>query len=76
MHSNVWEWVEDAWHDNYKKAPEDGSAWLDNSPGTLRVFRGGSWINRNRFCRAAYSCRCDPGYRDELQGFRLVHLPG
>jgi formylglycine-generating enzyme required for sulfatase activity len=28
MHGNVWEWCEDAWHDNYKGAPADGSAWL------------------------------------------------
>ena len=26
MHGNVWEWVEDDWHGNYKKAPTDGSA--------------------------------------------------
>ena len=28
MHGNVWEWVEDSWHDNYDGAPSDGSAWL------------------------------------------------
>ena len=28
MHGNVWEWVEDCLHDNYKGAPEDGSAWI------------------------------------------------
>jgi formylglycine-generating enzyme required for sulfatase activity len=25
MHGNVWEWVEDDWHDNYNGAPTDGS---------------------------------------------------
>ena len=28
MHGNVWEWVEDCWHDDYEDAPTDGSAWL------------------------------------------------
>jgi formylglycine-generating enzyme required for sulfatase activity len=28
MHGNVWEWVEDSWHDTYDGAPSDGSAWL------------------------------------------------
>jgi formylglycine-generating enzyme required for sulfatase activity len=28
MAGNVWEWVEDVWHDNYDGAPTDGSAWL------------------------------------------------
>ena len=27
MHGNVWEWCQDAWHDNYNGAPADGSAW-------------------------------------------------
>ena len=28
MHGNVWEWVEDSWHENYDVAATDGSAWL------------------------------------------------
>lgn len=27
MHGNVWEWVQDCWHDNYDGAPQDGSSW-------------------------------------------------
>src|SRR5262249_20320982 len=27
---NVWEWVQDCWHDNYNGAPTDGSAWGGN----------------------------------------------
>lgn len=27
MHGNVWEWVQDCWHDSYDGAPTDGSAW-------------------------------------------------
>ena len=31
MHSNVWDWCADTWHDNYENAPSDGSVWLDNN---------------------------------------------
>src|SRR5262250_484162 len=27
MSGNVWEWVEDCWHENYNGAPTDGRAW-------------------------------------------------
>ena len=28
MHGNVWEWCQDDWHDSYKNASNDGSAWI------------------------------------------------
>ena len=34
MHGNVWEWCEDHWHDNYKGAPADGSAWIASKVGS------------------------------------------
>jgi len=42
---NVWEWTQDCWHDNYRDAPDDGSAWLEANNGNCsrRVVRGGSW---------------------------------
>ena len=43
MHGNVWEWVEDCWHDDYRGAPEDGSAWTACLNSWDRVQRGGSW---------------------------------
>jgi formylglycine-generating enzyme required for sulfatase activity len=53
MHGNVWEWVEDDWHKNYKGAPNDGRAWIDEPRGARRVIRGGGWGNVARLCRSA-----------------------
>jgi len=70
MLGNVWEWCEDVWHDNYKGAPSDGTAW--GGEGRRRVCRGGSWASRARFCRCAYRNRWVPGFRLYYLGFRLV----
>jgi formylglycine-generating enzyme required for sulfatase activity len=71
MHGNVWEWCEDGWHKNYQNAPRDGSSWNDNhSQSSIRVLRGGSWINNPRTCRSAY--RVDDVYRNDYRGFRVV----
>ena len=43
MTGNVWEWCLDTWHDDYKDAPTDGSAWRSNIDSEDRVLRGGSW---------------------------------
>ena len=55
MHGNVWEWVEDDWHDGYVGAPSDGSAWIDVKGAGYGVLRGGSWISGARLLRCA--CR-------------------
>ncbi|HYN78108.1 MAG TPA: formylglycine-generating enzyme family protein, partial [Lamprocystis sp. (in: g-proteobacteria)] len=74
VHGNVWEWVQDAWHDNYQGAPDDGSAWHD-AEGEQRVVRGGSWGNQARYCRSARRDHWEPGYRFDNQGFRLARGP-
>ncbi len=73
MSGNVWEWCEDDWHDRYKDAPHDGSAWVDNPERAQdRVIRGGSWYGLDAYCRVAYRIRHWPEsvYRDN--GLRLV----
>ena len=47
VHGNVWEWVEDCWHESYRGAPSDGSAWVTGGDCFKRVLRGGSWVNFN-----------------------------
>jgi formylglycine-generating enzyme required for sulfatase activity len=71
MHGNVWEWVEDDWHECYEGAPADNSAWVDNPRGSYRVFRGGSWSYDARGCRSAMRYGIRPGDRDRYVGFRL-----
>jgi formylglycine-generating enzyme required for sulfatase activity len=53
MHGNVWEWVEDPWHDSYEGAPADGSPWVKDGDASRRVVRGGSWNNDPQSLRAA-----------------------
>jgi eukaryotic-like serine/threonine-protein kinase len=72
MHGNLWEWCEDVWHDNYKDAPINGTAWLKGGDQKLRALRGGSWYVNAFLCRSAYRGR---GYADDcfsVIGFRVV----
>lgn len=76
MHGNVWEWCYDHWHNDYKGAPTDGSAWIDiartENDNHFRLLRGGSWFYFPRNCRSAYRNYGDPDYRLDLIGFRVV----
>ncbi|WP_430015057.1 SUMF1/EgtB/PvdO family nonheme iron enzyme [Microcystis protocystis FBCC-A270] len=71
MSGNVWEWCEDNWHDNYKNAPKDGSAWLikDNYS---QILRGGSWYYNPNYCRSAYRNSNNRRADDSSNGFRVV----
>ena len=73
MHGNVWEWVQDAWHDNYNGAPTDGSAW-EAPAGAGRVLRGGSWDYLARFCRSAYRLNFQPDFGNDFTGFRCARV--
>lgn len=77
VHGNVWEWVEDCYHDSYKGAPGDGSAWLDADGGNCerRVLRGGSWYDDPQFLRARFRGRFNRGYRLSYVGFRVARTP-
>jgi len=73
MHGNVWELVEDCWHDDYSsrgffsQAPTDGSAWTSACSTTEPVLRGGAWYGSPTSLRSAYR-----GKRAKSYGFRLA----
>lgn len=70
MAGNVWEWVEDEWHDDYTGAPVDGSAWTEGED-ERSVLRGGSWGNRPWSLRSAFRGRGSPDVRVNVNGFRV-----
>jgi formylglycine-generating enzyme required for sulfatase activity len=72
LHGNVWEWCQDVWHDDYKGAPKDGSAWMDGGNQARRVLRGGGWSGYARVARSAYRLRDDSTNRINDIGFRLA----
>ncbi|RZS57115.1 SUMF1/EgtB/PvdO family nonheme iron enzyme [Sphaerotilus mobilis] len=72
MHGNVWEWVQDAWHDNYSGAPSDGSAWMNGGDQSRRVLRGGSWSSTPHRLRSASRFFDAPDDRSETVGFRVA----
>lgn len=53
MHGNVWEWVEDCYHDNYEGAPDDHSSWIDTPRQDVKVLRGGCFASDFRRLRSA-----------------------
>ncbi len=72
MIGNVWEWCEDAWHENYQNAPSDGSAWVTGSEQGKRLLRGCSWCFKPGYCRSAFRHWNTSGYRRCDYGFRVA----
>ena len=72
---NVWEWVEDDWHRDYRGSPTDGSAWVDKSRSDGRSVRGGSFRIDPRNLRAAYRGVSPPDDRYSDIGFRCAQDP-
>jgi formylglycine-generating enzyme required for sulfatase activity len=82
MHGNVWEWVEDVWHDGYngykgaQVAPANGAAWISRlgKQGwrNRRVNRGRSWRDEAGNLRSAFRNRFVPGNHGDDLGFRLA----
>jgi formylglycine-generating enzyme required for sulfatase activity/cytochrome c biogenesis protein CcdA len=70
MSGNVWEWIEDPWHDNYNDSPTDGSVWQGD--GAKRVIRGGSWLDYPLLARADFRVWAGVGKRSNDLGFRLA----
>ena len=69
MAGNVWEWVEDAYHETFAGAPTDGSAWA-GPPGSIRINRGGSWRYGAATAEASFRNPVNPGDPVSCFGFR------
>ena len=79
IHGNVVEWVEDCWHDDYRGAPSDGSAWSDgcDSAGDFagvntRILRGGTWFHEKVNLRSAVHFYSTAWFRHNAVGFRVA----
>ena len=70
MYGNVWEWVDDCYHDNFAGLPLDGSPWISACTAPQRVLRGGSWSDDTASLRNRG--RYAPEVRNLITGFRLA----
>jgi formylglycine-generating enzyme required for sulfatase activity len=82
VHGNVFEWVEDCYHEYYKEyltpymstasyPPTDGSAWISGDCGR-RVLRGGSWISLPSDLRSAKRYWLTHSNRSSISSFRIA----
>jgi formylglycine-generating enzyme required for sulfatase activity len=68
---NVEEWVQDCWHDNYQRAPADGSAWVN--PGcNMGVTRGASWASSLDEASSSFRMATLMKTHNARIGFRVV----
>ena len=71
MVGNVYEWVEDCYHDDYNGAPPaDGTAWTSGDC-RRRVIRGGSWLLNPHLLRSAFRAGFTADNRSSELGFRV-----
>jgi len=70
MAGNVWQWVQDCYHDNYNGAPMNGSAWTAGDC-SRRVVRGGSWANNPEVLRSAVRAWYISVFKADYLGFRV-----
>jgi len=73
MHGNVWEWLEDVWHENYNGSPTDGSAWISGD-SNIHLIRGGSWDFNDDSLRCANRFRNDAAGRFIIRGLRISRM--
>jgi formylglycine-generating enzyme required for sulfatase activity/DnaJ-domain-containing protein 1 len=73
MHGNVYQWVQDCYHDSYQNAPTDGSVWMQSCEHSgSRVARGGSWNSFSLYLGATGRSWGNTVHRNSNLGFRLA----
>jgi formylglycine-generating enzyme required for sulfatase activity len=70
---NVQEWTRDCYHNSYKGAPSDGSAW-QSAGCSQRVVRGGAYSSPVDSLRSAKRAQFDQDTRLDNLGFRVVRM--
>ena len=71
MHGNAWEWCGDYYDSEYysNSAQRDP---MGPDGGTLRVSRGGSWLDSSQNCRSALRLWNSPDNLNHFLGFRVL----
>lgn len=73
---NVWEWVQDEWHEDYHGAPSNGGPWVSEDPlkwrSSERVYRGGGAFDERDLPRIARRGHRPPTTRLFNLGFRIA----
>lgn len=72
VHGYLWEWCADTWHDDYRGAPADGSAWTAGGDQARRVLRGGSWKDPADQLTSSYRRAAERTTKDDAIGLRCV----
>lgn len=84
IHGYLGEWCLDAAHDDYRRAPTDGSAWLEDGDDRRRIVRGGSWKDKAEALSSYYRLGLNPdrggsagvgephSLRDDAVGLRCI----
>jgi hypothetical protein len=76
MEGNVWEWVDDIWHDSHEGTPANGAAELQDGDPTYRVIRGGSWHNETELVRPAIRFKRHSKVQFDTLGLRVGRTIG
>lgn len=71
MYGNVWEWVQDCWHDDYQSAPHEAVVWAGGDC-SRRMLRGGAWNSPANYARSAVRGSYSPQLNDPENGFRIA----
>ncbi|MBV5327989.1 MAG: formylglycine-generating enzyme family protein, partial [Chlorobium sp.] len=70
MSGNVWEWTWDYWNATYPTGTQ--TDYRGAASGTIRVLRGGSWVNAATYCTVAFRGYGNPSLQNYAFGFRVV----